>query len=46
MRRKGKHARFKAEPLPSFQRRGGSAFNKEIPFLGGADGVVSEFQRK
>ena len=27
-------------PFPSFQRRGGCALNKKIPFLNGADGVV------
>jgi len=32
-------------PIPSFQRRSGCAINKKIPFLSGADGVVSNFKR-
>src|SRR5215475_6743120 len=33
-------------PFPSFSRRGGCAINKKIPFLCGADGVVSNFKQK
>jgi hypothetical protein len=29
-----------------FQRRGGCAIDKKVPFLTGADGVVSNFQQK
>jgi hypothetical protein len=32
-------------PFPSFSRRGGGAINKKIPFLSGADGVVSNFKQ-
>jgi len=32
-------------PLRSFSRRGGCAINKKIPFLSGADGVVSNFKQ-
>src|SRR5262245_62804419 len=31
---------------PPFSRRGGCAINKKIPFLSGADGVVSNSQQK
>src|SRR5215831_20024660 len=31
---------------PPFSRRGGCAINKKIPFLSGADEVVSRFQQK
>src|SRR5215510_5543716 len=30
---------------PPFSRRGGCAINKKIPFLSGADGVVSNFEQ-
>src|SRR5215467_11295394 len=30
---------------PPFSRRGGCAINKKIPFLSGADGVVSNFKQ-
>src|SRR5215475_39018 len=32
-------------PFPSFSRRGGCAINKKIPFLSGADGVVSNLKQ-
>jgi hypothetical protein len=35
-----------AAPFPSLKRRGGCAINKKIPFLCGADGVVSKIQTK
>ena len=31
---------------PPFSRRGGCAINKKMPFLSGADGVVSNSQQK
>ena len=30
---------------PPFQRRGGCSINKKVPFLSGADGVVSKRSR-
>src|SRR5215475_13779488 len=37
----------KIKELPAqFLNRGGCAINKKIPFLSGADGVVSQFQEK
>ena len=39
-------ARMVVRQSPPFSRKGGCAINKKIPFLSGADGVVSNFQQK
>ena len=35
-----------ASPFPSVFKEGWLRLNKKIPFLSGADGVVSKFQQK
>src|SRR5262245_16113289 len=42
----GKGVGFETAPFPSFSRRGGCAINKKVPFLSGADGVVSKFRQQ
>jgi len=37
---------FEVGPFPSVSRRGGCAINKEVAFLSGADGVVSNTSRE
>jgi hypothetical protein len=44
-RRARDRPRPRLSTFPSFSRRGGCAIKKKVPFLSGADGVVSNFNK-